>query len=282
MIRNMRLTKIGLLIITILTLLTSCKMEPEIPTETFDREVLTSLGTSGFYTIYESDIAYIGESRDGLIFVENRKSDVLALVIKNKETLNSITYTFKPYESRIANVYEEGRYTILLKVQNYSDKSYDTLDSVGIDINPNKDKLDLYVSYYSNPDDSLEKVDNILGTLGSTETEIVNNLYTYLEGFEYDNDLAEILSGEIHEIYRSSIEDTIDNQSGVCIDIANLGVTLLRRAGIPSRLVFGNYCGLYHAWIEYRLNEEWFMIDPVNKMSGLVGFSTAYVNDKYF
>ncbi len=60
-------------------------------------------------------------------------------------------------------------------------------------------------------------------------------------------------------------DEVYDSAEGVCRDHAVLLGTLLRTAGIPTRLVSGLVYGdgafYYHAWVEVRLDGEWYGVD---------------------
>ena len=268
--------------ITLLISITACYNEPEVSKEEpFDREVFTSLGTSGFYNLYDSEVCYIGYNSDGLFFIENKQSDKILLSIRDKISLDSINYGFNGYESRIVNLYKSGEMLGLICVNSGNIGEYNIIDTFSFENKPNYDRLDLYISYYSNPDDCQDLITNIIAELDIKDGEFVHNLYEYLVNFKYDDELAKIINKE-YDIYRPNHLNIVDKQSGVCIDTASLGVSILRSKGIPCRMVFGDCNGLYHAWIEYKNGEDWFLMDSVNKNHGLVSNYSSYVNENSF
>ena len=60
--------------------------------------------------------------------------------------------------------------------------------------------------------------------------------------------------------------EVLSSKEGVCRDYAILGATLMRNAGIPSRvasgLIYDNGQMYYHAWNEVWSGQEWIMFDP--------------------
>lgn len=60
--------------------------------------------------------------------------------------------------------------------------------------------------------------------------------------------------------------DVLKTKEGVCRDYAILAVTLLRAAGVPSRVVTGMLSDgsalFYHAWVEVWTGGEWLGMDP--------------------
>lgn len=60
--------------------------------------------------------------------------------------------------------------------------------------------------------------------------------------------------------------EVLDSREGVCRDAAILAATLMRAAGIPTRLVSGLILDqgrmYYHAWVEIWSGRSWLMLDP--------------------
>ena len=54
----------------------------------------------------------------------------------------------------------------------------------------------------------------------------------------------------------------LDNNKGLCGDLAILATGVFRAHNIPARYCIG-YCGrTYHAWMEYKDNDNWVRYDP--------------------
>lgn len=66
--------------------------------------------------------------------------------------------------------------------------------------------------------------------------------------------------------------EVIASKEGVCRDFAILAATLMRAAGIPTRLVSGliydNGQMYYHAWVEVFSGSAWLMLDPTRADMG--------------
>jgi transglutaminase-like putative cysteine protease len=81
---------------------------------------------------------------------------------------------------------------------------------------------------------------------------IINNI-----SYDYDkiDELTPDYAPDPYSIYES--------KKGICYDYASLLAAMLRIEGIPTKLIKGYYTpsGVYHAWNEIYLNEEWVLID---------------------
>lgn len=63
--------------------------------------------------------------------------------------------------------------------------------------------------------------------------------------------------------YLPNNANTLKMKRGICYDFASLNAALLRKQGIPTRLVMGYAKGVdgYHAWNEVYVNKKWMVID---------------------
>lgn len=63
--------------------------------------------------------------------------------------------------------------------------------------------------------------------------------------------------------YIPAIDNTIDEEKGICYDYASLVASMLRSLDIPTKLVEGQstYTSAYHAWNEVLLDGKWVIID---------------------
>ena len=60
-----------------------------------------------------------------------------------------------------------------------------------------------------------------------------------------------------------NLEQVFELQKGICIDKAALATGMLRSIGVPTKLIFGEYKGKWHAWITVHIGEgEWLLLDP--------------------
>ncbi|NBV06877.1 MAG: transglutaminase family protein [Proteobacteria bacterium] len=82
-----------------------------------------------------------------------------------------------------------------------------------------------------------------------------------------------------------SLQEIVQNRTGVCTEYSRLFDALSRLAGIPSIVVDGGACGEYdecqgHSWNMIYVNGNWIEVDPTwDLMSGIVSSSHVYFND---
>lgn len=96
-----------------------------------------------------------------------------------------------------------------------------------------------------------DKVDGVVQEVvdpGMSSGEVAFRLFRWMAD-ELDYDKARLDANDLLEP-----RQTIDNNGGVCRDLAALYVSLLRSAGVPARLVTGYLGGEvngFHAWVEF-------------------------------
>lgn len=75
----------------------------------------------------------------------------------------------------------------------------------------------------------------------------------------YDDKKLEKLS----TTYLPNNATTLKTKRGICYDFASLNAALLRKQGIPTRLVMGTVKGVkgYHAWNEVYVDKKWRILD---------------------
>lgn len=80
-----------------------------------------------------------------------------------------------------------------------------------------------------------------------------------------------------------SAVETTHRRSGVCRDLAHLGIALCRSLSIPSRLVVGYLHGLepmdMHAWFEAYVGGRWYTMDPTQTRLTGAQVAIAYGRD---
>lgn len=129
-----------------------------------------------------------------------------------------------------------------------------------------EDKLYLsknsYVNWNNSEGTAFNKLYSEVESQSDSQAEFIHNSYGIAYRLEYDKDLKEqVLAGSI-ETYSSTIEDTLKKGKGVCLEKASLLAGLLREHKIPTKLVWGDYNGAFHAWIEYSTDNGWVLLDP--------------------
>jgi transglutaminase/protease-like cytokinesis protein 3 len=100
-------------------------------------------------------------------------------------------------------------------------------------------------------------------------------LATKMIAGETDSYLAALrISAEVHKLMKPNAsigvlrdaKEILATKEGVCRDYATLAATLMRAAGIPTKLVTGAvYSGdgfYYHAWVEANVGDVWVALDP--------------------
>jgi hypothetical protein len=81
--------------------------------------------------------------------------------------------------------------------------------------------------------------------IGAVYNYVVNNI-------TYDIEQAKNLKDD----YLPDLDVILNSGKGICFDFAAMMTAMLRSIGIPTKLVFGNAGGVYHAWIDTYSDEE--------------------------
>lgn len=95
-----------------------------------------------------------------------------------------------------------------------------------------------------------------------TDKEKAFRIYEYVSKMKYDYEKAEKIESREIRVYLPDNKRTLETQKGICFDLASLYVSMLRSIGIKSKMVKGEANGVYHAWSEVFIDEEWVMVDP--------------------
>lgn len=68
---------------------------------------------------------------------------------------------------------------------------------------------------------------------------------------------------KLNATYLPNNATTLKTKRGICYDFASLTAALLRKQGIPTRLVMGTANGVdgYHAWNEVYVDKKWRILD---------------------
>lgn len=103
----------------------------------------------------------------------------------------------------------------------------------------------IYVNYSSSS--ACVKKAAELASHANTEMDVVTNIYNFIvENISYDKNKAKTIGTD----YFPNPDETLNSQSGICIDYAALAAAMLRSQGIPTKLITGYVApnNLYHAW----------------------------------
>ena len=102
-------------------------------------------------------------------------------------------------------------------------------------------------------------------TLKSQQFTFKKSAVNYATGMvKYDTKKAEEVSGQTMFNYKLDIDETIENQKGICIDKSVLLASILRSEGIPTKVIHGYRGDEWHSWVEIYNDEkaQWQLIDP--------------------
>ena len=102
-------------------------------------------------------------------------------------------------------------------------------------------------------------------TLKSQQFTFKKSAVNYATGMvKYDTKKAEEVSGQTMFNYKLDIDETIENQKGICIDKSVLLASILRSEGIPTKVIHGYRGTEWHSWVEIYDDEkaQWQLIDP--------------------
>ena len=78
--------------------------------------------------------------------------------------------------------------------------------------------------------------------------------------------VSELITDRGYGTAFASAAEVIDTRSGDCSEHALLAAAMARVVGIPSRLATGlvhfRGCFAYHMWMEVRIGDDWYALDP--------------------
>lgn len=123
----------------------------------------------------------------------------------------------------------------------------------------------------------------------TNEGDVVRAVYSWIvDNISYDNAKA----AQLTEVtgYVPDPDETLSAGSGICLDYASLGASMLRSLGIPTKIVTGYVSpdGIYHAWNLIYIDGSWqgahIQIDSntwtlVDMTFAAAGNNTATVGD---
>ena len=95
-----------------------------------------------------------------------------------------------------------------------------------------------------------------------TDMDKVTAIYNYIAGhYTYDTKLAnDITSGKVSK-YIPDTAATLNNNKGICYDLASLFAAMCRSQNIPCTLTKGYAGSSYHAWNKVNVGGKWYQID---------------------
>lgn len=163
-----------------------------------------------------------------------------------------------------------GKYTVHI-LKNKNGNSYTIVKSLSFNVDMEDTNMvflnsvqNINWNYDMQPIEVVRKI--VAGSLlnpenGDLKYSCLNDIYTYIvENIKYDEEKAKSLEPD----YIPNIEETFEDNSGICYDYSSLLASMLRSIGIPAKLVKG-YPGykpdVYHAWNEVYVDDKWITID---------------------
>jgi len=167
-----------------------------------------------------------------------------------------------------------GTYTVGI-FENVQGKQYSTLMSESFDIVlENEFGAYLYPNQYVQFTEENETIalGEKLAYSANTDLDVVSNVYNYLIcNVTYDDSKAE----SVQSGYLPSIDETIQTNTGICLDYAAVMASILRSQQIPTHLEVGYAGTVYHAWISTYIKDvgwvngiiqfdgtDWELMDP--------------------
>lgn len=172
-----------------------------------------------------------------------------------------------------------GKYTLKV-VRLIAGTSYEVLDRVEFDVEFEDEMIPFLIPSYMVPYNANSSFIHQAAKLcdsASKEKTAEKICKWVFSNIKYDYDKSEII--ERDEIKLSdSMPDTekiYEEGKGICLDKAALAAAMLRSAGIPTQIVFGNFEGAWHAWLSTCVKEgEWLLLDPT---IGQIGEADTYI-----
>ena len=210
----------------------------------------------------------VSETKKGYVAASAMSDSRLKFqVIKGEDT-----YTYDLDNDGTPRVYPlqcgNGTYTVRI-MENVTDNKYAEMYSTDIDVELKSEfqpylRPNIYVPY--SEDAECVKKANELTANAHNEEEVVQAVYDFVtKNIKYDKKKAENAT----TIQLPDPDETMATGKGICFDYASLTASMLRRQGIPTKLIFGYVSpdDVYHAWNMFYTEETgWvqvkFDVDP--------------------
>ena len=241
-----------------------------------------TLSQGGYLSVYGGAEMRISAQKksEGIVSVDVKTDSDKRLRI-GVEALNSdmeyfFTYNKSEGEVNIPLMFGNGKYSIGL-YEELSNKHYQLLDSYDLDLQL-ADYSTVYLSSsvivpWESAEAMIAKAAEL--TLNKkSDFEKFHAIYKFVtENIVYD------MAKTTESGYRSSPDTTLNDGSGICLDIAVLLAAMLRSAGVKCKLVYGqakDMSGL-HSWNVVYFRNRWVIVDPTKDSQFYVsGISYRY------
>lgn len=218
------------------------------------------------------------------------EADMVVQISKDKEKYNYTLEDSEPVNFPLQ--LGSGSYKILVLKKVYANKySADATETVDAKITENTEFLNsIQLIEFNENMISIKDMTDVISK-GSSEADKTSLLYSYVVNkFAYDYDKASSLANVTR--YLPVIDKTYTAKKGICYDISSLLAGVLRKNGIPTKLVMGYTPNVstYHAWNEVYYDGQWHVIDATydigalkaNKKAAMIKSSKDYSVTKLY
>lgn len=226
----------------------------------------TQLDETQTVAVNDSFSYNLSEISRGRILVRSEIDGLYGCVIYFGEMRN-VYLSLPKGESYIPASMGDGVYLFKV-VKHINGTKYEVLESIEINVRLENELMPfLFPNYMVSYDSSSAFVDIAVALCEGTNTErtarkICKWVY---KNISYDSERAADLlldGGKLSENI-PNLEQVFELQKGICTDKAALATGMLRSIGVPTKLIFGEYKGKWHAWITVHIGEgEWILLDP--------------------
>lgn len=173
---------------------------------------------------------------------------------------------FLPYRKDDAEIdvplmFGNGKYVISL-FEEINNNYYSPVDSYAFDFQL-RDYEDVYLSSsvivpWRGAEKTVAKAAELTAGIKG-DSDKFYAIYKYItENVRYD------ISKETEAGYRSRPDATLEDGSGICLDLAVLLASMARSSGVKCKLVYGYAygSGILHSWNEVYVKRKWIVVDP--------------------
>jgi hypothetical protein len=219
--------------------------------------IVLSIGTVAF-----ADSSMIKVNHEvGTVSIQYKATDYSDLKVLVQKGTERYVYNLFSAHDVLPLQMGSGEYTIGIYIRTEGNKfRLLTSQKVNVEI----DLMKVYTASVQNMNWSKEseaiKYAAKLTQKAKTDREKFNLVYSYMiKNIVYDYQKAASMGTR----YIPVIDNTYKDEKGICYDYSSLMASMLRSAGIPTKLVEGKstFTSVYHAWNEVYLDGKWITVD---------------------
>lgn len=236
-----------------------------------------------------TDIIKITQLDNGIIQIDYMGDDFCVLYVKNESVINSTEYKYIIYNNKpyIINLTEGvGTYSIkaysVMQTSNQEEVITEKSNVYSVSLNNFSKNIFLASTSLVNFNDAetQSSINNMF-----KDTDDIDEIFYYFTNVVYDSALAYDISRGHIKTHAVNFSDLIENNKGICIDIATSMAIVLRSKGYPTQLVYG-YVNTdeniaYHSWIRVYIDNKWIDYDPVLYKQGSIRNKNMYKITEY-